>query len=43
MPTTIPALALNSAREYWLMPLVATHPASDVAATTCPPGHMQKL
>ena len=43
MPTTMPALALNSAREYWLMPLVATQPGSDVAATTRPPGHMQKL
>ena len=36
-------LALNSAREYWLMPLVTTQPISLVAATTRPPGHMQKL
>ena len=43
MPTTMPALALRSAREYWLMPLVTTRPGSDVAATTVPPGHMQKL
>jgi hypothetical protein len=26
MPTTIPALALRSLREYWLMPLVTTRP-----------------
>ena len=31
MPTTIPALALRSLREYWLMPLVTTRPGSDVA------------
>ena len=43
MPTTMPAFALRSLREYWLMPLVTTRPASDVAATTVPPGHMQKL
>ena len=36
-------VALRSAREYWLMPLVTTRPASLVAATTVPPGHMQKL
>ena len=36
-------LALRSAREYWLMPLVTTRPGSEVAATTWPPGHMQKL
>ncbi len=29
--------------NYWLMPLVATRPSSEVAATTVPPGHMQKL
>ncbi len=34
MPTTSPELALRSAREYWLMPLVTTRPGSDVAATT---------
>ena len=43
MPTTSPAFALRSLREYWLMPFVTTRPASDVAATTVPPGHMQKL
>ncbi len=43
MPTTMPALALRSLREYWLMPLVTTRPGSEVAATTVPPGHMQKL
>ena len=43
MPTTMPALALRSSREYWLMPLVTTRPGSEVAATTVPPGHMQKL
>ena len=43
MPTTMPALALRSLREYWLMPLVTTRPGSLVAATTVPPGHMQKL
>lgn len=43
MPTTMPALALRSLREYWLMPLVTTPPGSDAAATTVPPGHMQKL
>jgi hypothetical protein len=43
MPTTMPAFALRSLREYWLMPLVTTRPGSDVAATTVPPGHMQKL
>ena len=43
MPTTMPALALRSLREYWLMPLVTTRPTSEVAATTVPPGHMQKL
>ena len=43
MPTTRPEFALNSCREYWLIPLVATRPSSDVAATTRPPGHMQKL
>ena len=43
MPTTMPAFALRSLREYWLMPLVTTRPASLVAATTVPPGHMQKL
>ena len=37
------ALALRSLREYWLMPLVTTRPGSEVAATTVPPGHMQKL
>ncbi len=42
-PTTMPALALRSLREYWLMPLVTTRPGSEVAATTVPPGHMQKL
>jgi hypothetical protein len=36
-------LALRSLREYWLMPLVTTRPGSDAAATTVPPGHMQKL
>ena len=41
--TTIPAFALRSAREYWLIPFVTRCPASDAAATTCPPGHMQKL
>jgi len=41
--TTSAALALRSAREYWLMPLVTTRPGSEVAATTWPPGHMQKL
>ena len=34
MPTTMPALALRSLREYWLMPLVTTRPGSEVAATT---------
>ncbi len=29
MPTTMPALALRSLREYWLMPLVTTRPGSD--------------
>jgi len=29
--------------RYWLMPLVTTWPGSEVAATTVPPGHMQKL
>jgi hypothetical protein len=43
MPTTMAALALRSLREYWLMPLVTTRPGSEVAATTVPPGHMQKL
>jgi hypothetical protein len=43
MPTTSPALALRSAREYWLMPFVTTRSGSLVAATTVPPGHMQKL
>jgi hypothetical protein len=43
MPTTIAALALRSLREYWLMPLVTTRPGSLAAATTVPPGHMQKL
>ena len=43
MPTTRPALALRSLRLYWLMPLVTTRPGSLVAATTVPPGHMQKL
>mgnify|MGYP006920583013 CR=1 FL=1 len=43
MPTTMPALALRSLREYWLMPLVTTRLGSEVAATTVPPGHMQKL
>ena len=28
MPTTMPALALRSLREYWLMPLVTTRPGS---------------
>ena len=42
-PTTMPALALRSLREYWLMPFVTTRCASEVAATTVPPGHMQKL
>ena len=41
--TTSAALALRSAREYWLMPLVTTQFGSEVAATTWPPGHMQKL
>ena len=41
--TTMPEFALRSLREYWLMPLVTTCPTSDVAATTVPPGHMQKL
>ena len=39
----MPALALRSLREYWLMPLVTTRFGSEVAATTVPPGHMQKL
>ena len=39
--TTMPALALRSAREYWLMPLVTSRPGSEAAATTVPPGHMQ--
>ena len=39
----IVALALRSLREYWLMPLVTTQPASEAEATTVPPGHMQKL
>ncbi|MNV47703.1 hypothetical protein D3C71_1395790 [compost metagenome] len=39
----MPALALRSLREYWLMPLVTTRLGSLVAATTVPPGHMQKL
>jgi hypothetical protein len=39
----MPALALRSLREYWLMPFVTTRFASEVAATTVPPGHMQKL
>ena len=44
MPTTtMPALALRSAREYWLMPLVTHAVWLLVAATTVPPGHMQKL
>ena len=43
MPTTMPAFALRSLREYWLMPLVTTRSGSEVAATTVPPGHMQKL
>jgi hypothetical protein len=44
MPTTMPALALRSLRLYWLMPLVTTRPGlAEVAATTVPPGHMQKL
>ncbi|MNN34786.1 hypothetical protein D3C81_1486070 [compost metagenome] len=43
MPTTRPELALRSLREYWLMPLVTTRFGSEVAATTVPPGHMQKL
>jgi len=43
MPHTSAALALRSLREYWLMPLVTTRPGSEVAATTVPPGHMQKL
>jgi hypothetical protein len=43
MPTTMPAFALRSLREYWLMPLVTTRWGSEVAATTVPPGHMQKL
>ena len=43
MATTMPALALRSLREYWLMPLVTTRCGSEVAATTVPPGHMQKL
>ena len=33
----MPALALRSLREYWLMPLVTTRSASEVAATTVPP------
>ena len=37
-PTTMPALALRSLREYWLMPLVTSRPGSDAAATTVPPG-----
>ena len=36
MPTTSPALALRSLREYWLMPLVTTRPGSEVAATSEP-------
>jgi hypothetical protein len=43
MPTTMPLLAFRSLREYWLMPFVTTRPGSEVAATTVPPGHMQKL
>ena len=43
MPTTMAELALRSLREYCDMPLVTTRPSSDVAATTVPPGHMQKL
>jgi hypothetical protein len=39
----MPAFALRSLREYWLIPLVTTPPGSDAAATTVPPGHMQKL
>lgn len=34
MPTTMPALALRSLREYWLMPLVTTRLGSLVAAFT---------
>ena len=33
----MPALALRSLREYWLMPLVTTRPGSDAAATTVLP------
>ena len=36
MPTTMPALALRSLREYWLMPLVTTRCGSEVAATSEP-------
>ena len=43
MLTTMPLLALRSLRECWLIPLVTTRPTSDVAPTTRPPGHMQKL
>ena len=43
MPTTIPAFALRSLREYWLMPFVTTRSFSDVAATTVPPGHIQNV
>ena len=43
MPQTIAAFALRSLREYWLMPFVTTRPGSLAAATTVPPGHMQKL
>jgi hypothetical protein len=42
MPTTMPAFALRSAREYWLIPFVTSRPGSLAAATTVPPGHMQK-
>ena len=38
-----PELALRPSRANSLMPFVTTPPSSLAAATTVPPGHMQKL
>ena len=39
-----PLIVLGStALAVAISPLVTTHPGSDAAATTVPPGHMQKL
>ena len=41
--TSSAPLMFSPLRAYSLMPLVTVRPVSDAAATTCPPGHTQKL